>query len=63
VLVKQSAIQNAQISHIVARRADEIRAISTPHRQQTHNGVLRTSALDAVDGSSTGTRVPWMWVL
>jgi glucosamine kinase len=31
--------QNAQISHIVARRADEIRAISTPHRQQTHNGV------------------------
>ena len=21
------------------------------------------SAIDAVDGSSTGTRVPWMWVL
>jgi hypothetical protein len=22
---------------------------------------LLTTALDAVDGSSTGTRVPWMW--
>src|SRR3979490_2927148 len=22
-----------------------------------------TSAIDAVDGSSTGTRVPWMWAL
>jgi glycine betaine/choline ABC-type transport system substrate-binding protein len=22
---------------------------------------LRRPALDAVDGSSTGTRVPWMW--
>jgi hypothetical protein len=24
---------------------------------------LRESAVDAVDGSSTGTQVPWMWVL
>jgi hypothetical protein len=24
---------------------------------------LKTFAFDAVDGSSTGTQVPWMWVL
>jgi hypothetical protein len=24
---------------------------------------LHESGFDAVDGSSTGTRVPWMWVL
>ncbi len=27
------------------------------------NFFARTSVIDAVDGSSTGTRVPWMWAL
>jgi hypothetical protein len=29
----------------------------------TFDRVELTSAFDAVDGSSTGTEVPWMWVL
>ncbi|MGC1531382.1 MAG: hypothetical protein WA832_11970, partial [Bradyrhizobium sp.] len=34
-------------------------AAKTPHEATSK----LTSVLDAVDGSSTGTSVPWMWAL
>src|SRR5205823_11633662 len=30
---------------------------------RTNCAALRSAAIDAVDGSSTGTEVPWMWGL
>ena len=40
------------------------RAVHQLHRNmRAKRGVRATSGVDAVDGSSTGTRVPWMWGL
>ena len=39
------------------------RPLASASRPTADVGQVRTSASDAVDGSSTGTRVPWIWVL
>src|SRR5262249_36188613 len=42
---------------------DRARARRRGHRVACHLLRLLTAGFDAVDGSSTGTEVPWMWVL
>ena len=44
------------------RREPDARA-GARSRQEGRSGKFRLSQFDAVDGSSTGTTVPWMWAL
>jgi hypothetical protein len=58
----QTSGENAALAQRSIDRASDLNANTLYQLQENLIiAALRRPALDAVDGSSTGTRVPWMW--
>src|SRR5215207_9150056 len=57
----QKHLNSSSTLPLLSRSASPFRRPCSPADEVIE--LVATSAIDAVDGSSTGTSVPWMWAL